>query len=146
MSESIEVGSTPRLPDYFERESFTDCADKRREFDLSIHALPGHGFSGFAHEVTEREDGGYQFRSFAEGSLTLALARLRGTVRAGLAQRYLIRHEDVLEMPLDRLKGRIDYDGVVVDGKLLDWSALQSLLSTYEGWDFELKIPFESER
>ena len=146
MSESVEAGSTTHLPDYFERESFTDCADKRREFELSIYALPDHGFSGFAHEVTEREDGGYQFRSFAERSLTLALGRLRGAVRAGLAQRYLIRHEGELEMPLDRLKGRIDCDGVVVDGQLLDWPALQRLLSGYEGWEFELKIPFESER
>ena len=85
------------------------------------------------------------FCSFADGSLTIALARLRGIVRAGLAQRYLIRHDGVLEMPLDRLKGRIDCEGVVVDGQLLDWSALQTLLSSYEGWEFELKIPFEPE-
>jgi hypothetical protein len=146
MSESAETESSIRLPEYFERESFTDCADKRREFELSIYALANHGFSGFAREVTQRDDGGYVFRSSAEGSLTIALARLRGKVQAGLAQRFLIRHEGVLEMPLERLKGRIDCDGVVVDGQLLDWSALQKLLSAYEGWEFELKIPFESER
>ncbi len=146
MSEPDDIGSTTRLPDYYERESFTDCTDKRREFELSIYALPNHGFSGFAREVTRRDDGGYVFRTFAEGSLTIALARLRGKVQAGLAQRFLIRHEGVLEMPLERLKGRIDCDGVVVDGQLLDWSALQTLLSTDEGWEFELKIPFEPER
>jgi len=32
---------------------------------------------------------------------------------------------------------------IVVDGRLLDWEALRSLLEPYEGWGFELHIPFE---
>lgn len=132
-------------PDYFEREWFTDCRDQRRAFELSVYAVPNHGFSALAHEVTEREDGGYVFRTFSENSLTLALARLRGKVQAGIAQRYLIRHEGVLEMPQERLAGRISREGVVVDGQLLDWAGLQDLLGPYEGWEFELKIPFEPE-
>ena len=140
-----DSSSSTSLPEFFEREWFTDCRDQRREFELSIHAIPNHGFSAFAREVTQREDGGYIFRTFSENSWSLALARLRGKVQAGLAQRFLIRHEGVLEMPLERLAGRIDREGVVVDGQLLDWSALQELLSPYEGWEFELKIPFEPE-
>lgn len=142
---TMSSSSSTSLPEFFEREWFTDCRDQRREFELSIHAIPNHGFSAFAREVTQREDGGYIFRTFSENSWSLALARLRGKVRAGLAQRFLIRHEGELEMPLERLAGRIDREGVVVDGQLMDWSALQELLSPYEGWEFELKIPFEPE-
>ena len=80
--------SSAGLPEYVEREWFTDCRDQRREIELSIHAIPNHGFSAFAREVTEREDGGYVFRTFSENSWSLALARLRGKVRAGLAQRF----------------------------------------------------------
>lgn len=138
--------STNNLPAFFARESFTDCAGKRREFDLSIHALPNHGFSGQALEVTKAQHGGYVFRSFAEGSLAIALGRLRGAVRAGIAQRFLIQNGNDREMPFERLCGRIDSEGVVVDGQLLDWAALQRLLSEYEGWDFELRIPFEPDR
>lgn len=142
---TMSSSSSTSLPEFFEREWFTDCRDQRREFELSIHAIPNHGFSAFAREVTQREDGGYIFRTFSENSWSLALARLRGKVRAGLAQRFLIRHEGELEMPLERLAGRIDREGVVVDGQLMDWSELQELLSPYEGWEFELKIPFEPE-
>ncbi len=134
------------LPEFFARESFTDCAGKQREFDLSIHALPNHGFTGQALEVTAAGHGGYIFRSFAEGSLAIALGRLRGTVRAGIAQRFLIQNGNDRELPFERLCGRIDAEGVVVDGRLLDWAALQRLLSEYEGWDFELRIPFEPDR
>jgi hypothetical protein len=134
------------LPEFFARESFTDCAGKRREFDLSVHALPNHGFSGQALEVTAAEHGGYIFRSFAEGSLVTALGRLSGAVRAGIAQRFLIKNGNDREMPFERMCGRIDAEGLVVDGKLLSWAALQRLLSEYEGWDFELRIPFEPDR
>ena len=140
-----DSSSSASLPEFFEREWFTDCRDRRREFELSIRAIPNHGFSAFAREVTQQEDGGYIFRTFSENSWSLALARLRGKVRAGLAQRFLISHEGVQEMPLERLAGRIDREGVVVDGQLLDWSALQELLSPYAGWEFELKIPLEPE-
>lgn len=49
-------------------------------------------------------------------------------------------------MPLERLCGRIDLEGIVVDGRLLDWEALRTLLKPYECWDFELHIPFEQGR
>ena len=140
---STSGAGSENLPIYEEREHYTDCAGANRSFDLTIHDIPGAGFSGHAYEVTSATDGGYIFRSFAEASFTVALARLRGKVRAGLAQRFLIHDGEGLDMPLERLCGRIDCDGVVVDGRLLDWAELQSLLQTYEGWEFELRIPFE---
>ena len=141
--ESPNDDGVRNIPVYEEREHFTDCAGAIRYFDLTIYDIPGAGFSGQANEVTSATDGGYMLRSFAEASFTTALARLRGKIRAGLAQRFLIHDGEALDMPLERLCGRIDCDGVVVDGRLLDWAALQSLLQTYEGWEFELRIPFE---
>ncbi len=90
--------ATDRLPAFLASESFTDCAGVRREFELTVRELDGHGFAGRAHEVTA-----------------------------------------------DRVRGRIAMDGMVIDGKLLDWAGLQALLSMHEGWDFELRIPFEPE-
>ena len=130
---------------FSEREPFVDCSGSRRTFDLTVRDVPETGFSGFAHEITAAPHGGYVFRAFASSS-SLALARLRQTVRAGLAQRYLIRDGTHLDLPLERMCGRIDSDGLVVDGELIDWAALRQLLSEYEGWDFELDIPLERRR
>lgn len=133
-------------PAFSSRESFTDSADRRRAFDLIIHALPNHGFTAIASEVTNARHGGYVFRAFAEGSLVIALGRLRSAVRAGLAQRFLIEQDGALDMPLEKMCGRISAEGLVVDGQLINWKALRALLSQYEGWDFELRIPFEPDR
>jgi len=137
------TNGTRRQLVYSERESFVDCADRRRQFDLTIHDIPGSGFSGHAEEITADGRHGYAFSSLSTASLPLALGRLRVKIRAGLAQRFLIAEDDHLEMPLERLCGRIDREGLVVDGRLLDWEALRSLLEPYEGWDFDLHIPFE---
>jgi hypothetical protein len=134
------------VPVFAERELFTDCAGKGRQFDLVIREMPGHGFAGEAREVTRKRHGGYVFRSHAEACLPLALGRLRSAIGAGMAQRFLIRHGDGLETPLQRLGGCIEADGLVIDVEMLDWAALLSLLRTYEGFEFELRIPFESDR
>ena len=96
-----------------------------------------------AREVTSSEHGGYVFKAFAEASSTLALARLRGKVRQGLGQRFLIKEGSGFEMPFERIRGRIDSDGVVVDGQLLTWDEFLELLQPYEGWEFDLRIPLE---
>ena len=45
----------------------------------------------------------------------------------------------------DRLRGRIDYGGVVVDGIFLTFDRFAELLQTYEGFQFDLKIIDSSE-
>ena len=69
--------------------------------------------------------------------------RLRGKVHQGLAQRFLIKHGTTVEMPFERLRGRIDSEGVVVDGQLVNWDDFIELLLTHEGWEFDLRIPLE---
>lgn len=130
-------------PDFSARETFTDCAGVQRHFDIEIHDLPNHGFAASAREVTAAEEGGYVFRAFAEVSAALALARLRGKVRQGLARRFLIREGNNLEMPFERVRGRIDAEGVVIDGKLLTWEEFIALMQPYEGFEFDLHIPLE---
>lgn len=144
----IGDGTSPtRLePTFATTESYRDCADKVRRFEVTVHELPGHGFAARAREITRKAHGGYEFSAFAEASLGLALARVRGQIEAGISQRYLINHDGELKLPQQRLRGRIDAQGLVVDGELLDWEALARLLSIHEGFEFELAIPFEPDR
>ncbi len=64
-------------------------------------------------------------------------------MRQGLAQRFLIREGHSLEMPFERLRGRIDSEGVIVDGVLLTWEDFIELIRVSEGFEFELHIPLE---
>ena len=48
-----------------------------------------------------------------------------------------------LEMPFERLRGRIDSEGVVVDGVLLTWDEFIELIRVSEGFEFDLHIPLE---
>lgn len=129
--------------DFPANEPFKDCAGTQRHFRIEVRHLPNHGYAAEAREVTSAEDGGYVFRTFAEASAMLALARLRIKVRQGLAQRFLIRDGDSLEMPFERLRGRIDSDGVVVDGALLTWDDFIELIQVSQGFEFDLHIPLE---
>lgn len=129
--------------DFPSSESFVDCAGVRRHFELDVRRLPNHGYAAEAREVTTSEHGGYVFKAFAEASGTMALARLRGKVRQGLGQRFLIRDGSTVEMPFERIRGRIDSEGVVVDGRLVTWDEFLDLLRPYEGWEFDLRIPLE---
>ena len=61
----------------------------------------------------------------------------------GLAQRFLIKDGATIEMPFERIRGRIDSEGVVVDGRLVTWDEFLELLQPYEGWEFDLRIPLE---
>jgi len=108
-------------PDFPSSESFTDCACVRRHFEIDVRHLPNHGYAAEAREVTTSDHGGYVFKSFAEASGTMAMARLRIKVRQGLAQRFLIKERSAMQMPFERIRGRIDAEGVVVDGQLLNW-------------------------
>ena len=105
--------------------------------------LRARGYAAEAREVTTSEHGGYVFKAFAEASGTMALARLRGKVRQGLAQRFLIKDGATIEMPFERIRGRIDSEGVVVDGRLVTWDEFLELLHPYEGWEFDLRIPLD---
>ena len=48
-----------------------------------------------------------------------------------------------LKFFFDITLGRIDSEGVVVDGRLVTWDEFLELLQPYEGWEFDLRIPLE---
>ena len=101
--------------------------------------LPNHGYAAEAREVTISEHGGcvrwprrgkrrWRWPGCAEGP-------------AGTAQRFLIKDGATIEMPFERIRGRIDSEGVVVDGRLVTWDEFLELLQPHEGWEFDLRIP-----
>lgn len=70
-----------------------------------------------------------------------ALGKLRQKINEALAVRHLRPFFDLgLSMTHDKLSGHISYDGVVIDGKLLEWDAFAVLLRTREGYQFDMLI------
>jgi hypothetical protein len=102
---------------------------------------------GFTVVATEEDRGGlgYEFASFSETSPYSALGRVRQKLHRGLAIRHVTGSPGDYQMMHDRLTGRIASrreTGVflVVDGVPLTIENLAEILSTHEGWGFELQI------
>lgn len=125
------------------REEVEDFAGRERAFVISCH----EGDLGFTVRATEegRRGGGYEFAAFSETSPYSALGRLRDKMHRGLATRHITGSPGDYQMTHDHLRGRISSDrnaGVllVVDGIRLAMDDLAKILSTHEGWAFELRI------
>jgi hypothetical protein len=65
---------------------------------------------------------------------------LRRKIGEGLATRYLVDGDHPPSLTHDVVAGHITDGGVVVDGRRLCFDELATLLSSYEGWHFTLKI------
>jgi len=122
------------------REEFEDFSGKKRPFISNCH----EGTLGYTVRAKEEnpKGEGYEFSAYSERSPYNALGRLRRKVRQSMATRHLSRDRDILH---DTLRGRItsdDQGGVllVVDGVAIEIDQLARILSTHEGWEFELKI------
>ena len=113
------MDSTPEA-DFPSSESFVDCAGARRHFELEVRHLPNHGYAAEAREVTSSEHGGYVFKAFAEASGTMALARLRGKVRQGLAQRFLIKDGPTIEGKTATLTASLQH--ATIPGPAVTWT------------------------
>jgi hypothetical protein len=105
------------------------------------------GGLGFTVRAVEEgcEGLGYEFAAFSETSPYSALYRVRQKIRRGLATRHVTGSAGDYRMLHDRLSGRIAWRrerGVVlvVDGVALELRDLAEILSSHEGWGFELKI------
>ncbi len=124
-------------------EEVEDCCGSMRTFSISCHP-GGLGYTIVAVEEDATGEG-YAFRAYSETSPYAALGRVRNKMRRALASRYISRSSGAVELLHDRLRGRItssERDGLqlVVDGQALDIDDLARILSTHEGWEFELKI------
>jgi hypothetical protein len=124
------------------REKFEDYAGKTRSFLITCEEQE-LGFTVRAVEQA-RKGIGYEFAAHSETSPYSALGRLREKMRRALATRHITGSPGDYHMLHDRLRGRIAWgDGgveLVVDGQTLGIDNLARILSTHEGWCFELKI------
>jgi hypothetical protein len=57
-----------------------------------------------------------------------------------LSVRHLKEEDGLLTPTHDRLRGRVSYGGVVIDGLFVDFANFAQMLQTYEGFQFDLRI------
>ena len=129
---------SPQPSDFPRKEEFVDFAGRTRTFTVELNELPwGHG----VHAIEDVEgDDGYEFRAFSAVDAFHALALLRQRIPKLLSVRHLLEQDGTLSLTHDRLRGRVAYGGVVVDGIFLTFDRLAELIQTYEGFQFDLKI------
>jgi hypothetical protein len=119
-------------------DEYIDFAGKKRTFDLELTELP-HGYVCIARESGKDGDG-YQFQSFSRIDPSECLAQLRRKIPKVLSVRHLIQDEGSLQPGHDRLRGRIAYGGVVIDGRLIAFEELVNMMQAYEGFQFDLRF------
>ena len=129
---------SPKQTDFPSSEEFTDFAGRTRKFTLKQYPVP-LGYGVCASEDVEGDDG-YVFRAFSMVEPFQALGDLRKKIRKLLSIRHLVERDGRLSLTHDRMRGRIDYGGVVVDGIFLTFDRFAELIQTYEGFQFDLKI------
>jgi hypothetical protein len=124
--------------DFPAKEEFVDFAGHTRTFTLQHYLVPG-GYGVTAAEDVAGDDG-YVFRAFSVTDAFHALGDLRKRIPKLLSIRHLFERHGRLSLTHDRLRGRVSYGGVVVDGIFLAFDQLAGLLQTYEGFQFDFKI------
>lgn len=145
---SQELGTQNEI----ETDSFmiVDSNNVNIEFEVNhlIHPM-GHRL-----EASERKENGYKFAVHGELDCdqNKLLDKLVEKVKRGIRVTYI--KEDSFPdgqrfktIPDDRVIGNIEYDAdsrstplVVIDGKPYKWEELGEMLTTYEGFQFDLKI------
>jgi hypothetical protein len=128
----VEDGGFPKS------EIFVDCCGTSREFAIDLLVNE----SGYFLRATERAEGenGYAFAASAESDPYLALGRLRQKISKGLSTRYLVPGKEPASLTHFVASGHISFDGVVIDGRHVDYGDLARILTTHEGWQFNLEI------
>lgn len=124
--------------DFPRKETFVDFAGTPRTFTITLVESSGR-YSVHAAEDVEGDDG-YEFRALSSVDAFHALGNLRKRIPKLLSVRHLLEQDGRPSLTHDRLRGRVAYGGVVVDGVFLDFKQLVELLQTYEGFQFDLKI------
>jgi hypothetical protein len=133
-----EGNGSPKKGDFPMIDEFVDFAGRTRKFTVQRDELPwGYGVS--AVEDVEGNDG-YEFRAFSPVDPFHALAFLRKKIAKLLSVRHLVEQEGRLSLTHDRMRGRVAFGGVVVDGTFLTFEQLAELIQTYEGFQFDLKV------
>lgn len=125
------------------REEVEDFAGKMRTFDITCFE-GGLGYTVRAVEVGANGEG-FEFGAYSETSPYSALGHLRDKMRREMSTRHLSLGRGGVQMSHDTMRGRITSDGergvlLVVDGAPVSVDELANILSTHEGFTFELRI------
>jgi hypothetical protein len=129
---------SPRESDFPRSEEFVDFAGRTRKFTVQRDELPW-GFGVSAVEDV-KGNGGYEFRAFSALDAFHALALVRKKIAKMLSVRHLLEQDGRLSLTHDRIRGRVAFGGIVVDGIFLTFEQLAELIQTYEGFQFDLRI------
>lgn len=124
-------------------EDFIDSAGKPRQFQISLYKMVGGDCRVEAIEVAAKD--GYRFDVYSpitsDPAIGSALGKLRGKIRKLLSTRYLrIDGTGTKSLTHDELRGQISSGGIVVDGSLLRFDDLASILQTHEGFQIRIHI------
>lgn len=126
-------------------ETFRDCTGRLITFRIDrVQMNQGEGFTVEANEIPGSETM-YEFSAWSpcEGD---ALTRLRSKIRKELAKKYLTdMPQGKFNMTHDEMRGAISEDGLIVDGRLMDWERLMDMLGGLPGAQFYLRIADETE-
>jgi hypothetical protein len=121
------------------------------EIDKQIFAL---GIKWVAYETRDGDVEGYQFvfyAKFGDDPVT-CLQKLYSKINKGLSKIYVKQEElhgqTAYSLPYDKINGRIEWDDehngeipkIVIDGKTYSWHEVGRMLTSYEGWNLEIKI------
>ncbi|MPN03605.1 hypothetical protein SDC9_150836 [bioreactor metagenome] len=135
------VGRVSRLP---LEETYLDCNGRDRKFEIQ-QGPQTDGVLVRAREVSPAAWPGYEFSAWSS-SLGDALGKLRARIRDGLARRYLIEHpKRGLQMLSSSLVGEIASEGLVIDGRMIQFDQVKQLLSAHEGQVISITIKDGSE-
>ena len=121
-----------------------DCAGKKKVFQINNQQVP----TGWHLTAIEQQPNGhgYQIEAFSETSPYLALGEIRKKIRKALSVKYLDLSEDLVTLTHEKMCGSLIYDreseshGLLVDGRFISMDELETIISGYEGWEFDFSI------
>ncbi len=133
--------------------SLTDCTGEVHEFHFRIRLL-GPEVALDAFELREGQPAGYQFQMIGnhDDDLLALLGRLIERMRRALSTKHLVSGQLGLEIADDLVRGRIEWDHanegapmLIIDGLEVTWEQFGRMLTSFEGWQFQLHIRDKSE-
>ena len=125
-------------------DEYHDCAGKKKIFQINSKHLPNGWFLTAIEQHPDEH--GYQIEAFSETSPYIALGEIRKKIRKALSVKYLDLSGDSVTLTHEKMHGSLIYDreseshGLLVDGRFLAMDELESILSGYEGWEFDFSI------
>ena len=125
-------------------DEYHDCAGKKKVFQINNQQLPNGWFLTAIEQQSDEH--GYQIEAFSETSPYLALGEIRKKIRKALSVKYLGLSADSVTLTHEKMCGSLIYDreseshGLLVDGRFISMTELETILSGYEGWEFDFSI------